>query len=33
MNSLQNIDKMKPEEAGQAMGEFLKGLQKGTGKQ
>jgi len=27
------IDKMKPEEAGQAMGEFLKGLQKGAGKQ
>jgi hypothetical protein len=33
LNTLQNIEKMKPEEAGQAMGEFLKGLQKGTGKQ
>ena len=32
LSSLQNIDKMKPEEAGQAMGEFLKGLQKGSGK-
>jgi hypothetical protein len=32
-NTFQNIDKMKPEEAGQAMGEFLKGLQKGSGKQ
>ena len=33
MNALQNIDKMKPEEAGQAVGEFMKGLQKGAGKQ
>jgi len=33
LNTLQNIEKMKPEEAGQAMGEFLKGLQKGSGKQ
>jgi hypothetical protein len=33
LNSLQNLNKMKPEEAGQAMGEFLKGLQKGSGKQ
>lgn len=32
LNALQNIDKMKPEEAGQALGEFMKGLQKGAGK-
>jgi hypothetical protein len=32
LNSIPDISKMKPEEAGQAMGEFLKGFQKGAGK-
>jgi len=31
MNALQNMDKMKPEDAGKAAGEFLKGFQKGVG--
>jgi len=29
---LGDIEKMKPEEAGQKLGEFLKGMQKGMGK-
>lgn len=33
LNTLQNIEKMKPEEAGKAMGEFMKGFQQGSGKQ
>lgn len=32
-NTMKNVDKMSPEEAGKKMGEFLKGLEKGAGKQ